>query len=493
MRERIAASWALWSVLAAQATLTVPWMWRTGPFSGEAVYLSAARAGWSHLPSYTTSFPGSPLVYPPLVGAVDSVGGLIAARLLSLVFMLGATALVYSMGDRMFGQISGLLAALLFAVCGIVVHLGAAATFDPMALFLLVLALYAAVRMRDGGVGWILLCPVALAAANVTKYATIAWDPLILGTVLLYGWSKKAQAIILTLSVAATTAVLEVGVLILGGSDFETGVLLNVLYRSPQAGPPSTTAGVFEHAMLMTGLIVLIAIAGVWVSVIKKMPATATAFLIMLVIGALIAPLEQAKVHQIASLDQNMSFGLPFAALGAGYALGGWRQWLGRRRYWGKVIATIAAVGTVITMLIVGRAERVQFRGPGVAAAQRVVTAIKNNYRPGTMILVDGTDKTDRYYLPSIPDDKWLASTSAAAGPGPQMYAQICTGRVSVLVLRTTNGKFDNPNDYVIAPLVRKLFRPKLVAGQGGHRTIVYALSGSAKNVPSCGNLVNVG
>src|SRR5262249_34640219 len=158
-------------------------MWRTGPSSGEALYLSAARGGWANLPSYPPAFPGSPLLYPPIVGVVDSIGGLIAARLLSLVFMLAATALVYLMGDRMFGQISGLLAALLFAVCGIIVHLGAAATFDPMALFLLVLGLYAAVRMRDGGVGWILLCPFALAAATATKYNTIAWTPRIIGPV----------------------------------------------------------------------------------------------------------------------------------------------------------------------------------------------------------------------------------------------------------------------------------------------------------------------
>jgi 4-amino-4-deoxy-L-arabinose transferase-like glycosyltransferase len=485
VRERIAASWALWSVLAAQATLTLPWMWRTGPYSGEALYLSAAHSGWSQLLAETTSLPGSPVLYPPIVGFFDSIGGLIAARLLSLIFMLGATALVYLMGDRMFGQLSGLLAALLFAVCGIIVHLGAAATFDPMALFLLVLSLYAAVRMRDGAIWWVLLCPAALAAANATKYNTIAWDPLIIGTVLLYGWSKKAQAICLTISVAATVAVLDFGILMLGGTDFATGVLLNTFYRSPQAGPPSSMIGVFGHAMLMTGLIVLIALAGVWVSVVKKMPATATAFLCLLVIAALIAPLLQARVHQMASLDQNMSFGLPFAALAAGYALGAWRQWLGRRRYWGKVIATVAAVGTVITMLIVGRAERVQFRGPGVVAAQRVATAIKKNYRSGTSILVDGTDKTDRYYLPSIPEDSWITSSSGA-GPSPQMYAHICTGDVSIIILRKTNGHYDNPSDKMIEPLVREMYTRKTVAGKGDHKTLVWALNGSAKSPSSC-------
>jgi hypothetical protein len=480
-------------VLAAQATLTLPWMWRTGPYSGEALYLTAGQEGWSHLGSYTNSFPGSPFLYPPVAALFNSVGGLIAARLLSLILMLATTALVYMMGDRMFGQISGLLAALLFAVCGIIVHLGAAATFDPMALFLLVLALYAAVRMRDGSVWWVLLCPFALAAANATKYNTIAWDPLIIGTVFLYGWSKKAQAIFLTLSVAATVAVLDVGIVVFGGTDLATGVLLNIFYRSPQAGPANSVLSVFGHAMLMTGLVVLIAVAGVWVSVVKKMPATATLFLCLLASAALIAPVLQARVHQLASLDQNMSFGLPFAALAAGYALGGWRQWLGRRRYWGKVIATIAAVGTVITMLIVGRAERVQFRGPSVAVAQQIAGAIRDNYQPGTMILVDGTDKTDRYYLPSIPSDRWVASTSAAAGPGPLMYARICSGQVSIVVVRMTSAQYENPNDEVIAPLLRRLFTKKTEVGNREHKTMIYAFNGSAKSLPSCRAQVNVG
>ena len=493
MRDRIAAAWALWSVLAAQTTLTLPWMWRTGPYSGEALYLTAGQEGLSHLGSFTSSFPGSPFLYPPVAALFNSVGGLIAARLLSLLFMLATTALVYMMGDRMFGQISGLLAALLFAVCGIIVHLGSAATFDPMALFLLVLSLYAAVRMRDGSVWWVLLCPFALAAANATKYNTIAWDPLIIGTVFLYGWSKKAQTIFLTLSVAATVAVLDIGIVVFGGTNLASGVLLNLFYRSPQAGPANSAASVFGHAMLMTGLIVLIAIAGVWVSVVKRMPATATLFLCLLVAAALVAPLLQARVHQLSSLDQNMSFGLPFVALGAGYALGAWRQWLGRRRYWGKIIATVAAVVTVITMLIVGRVERVQFRGPSVAAAEQVAGAIRDNYRPGTKIMVDGADTTDRYYLPSIPASMWVASTASSAGPGPDMVKKICKGGVSVVVVRKSNDQFLYPSDQIIAPLLQGLFTKKTQVGNREHKTEVYAFTGSAKRPTGCGTQTNVG
>ncbi len=52
---------------------------------------------------------------------------------------------------------------------------------------------------------------------------------------------------------------------------------------------------VLAHARLLTGLIVLIAIAGVWASVVKKMPTTAIAFLCLLVLAALLAPIEQAR------------------------------------------------------------------------------------------------------------------------------------------------------------------------------------------------------
>jgi Dolichyl-phosphate-mannose-protein mannosyltransferase len=451
LRDRAAEAWALWSILAAQATLTLPWMWRTLAYSEEARYLNAGRLEWSHwlhhahLPTtpYSTYFPGSPVIYPPVAAMFDNFGrlfagasgGLAAARVLSLLFMLGATALVYLMGDRLFGRMSGVLAALLFAVCGIIVHLGAAATFDPMALFLLVLALHAAVRMRDGGIGWLLLCPVALAAANATKYATTAWDPLILGTIILYGWSKgRTQSLALAISVAATIAIIDCATLMLGGANMATGILTNLVSRSPQLGLPSSSISVLGHAALMTGLIVLIALGGIWVSVERRMPVTATAFLCLLVLAALLVPIDQARLHQITSLDENMGFGLPFAALAAGYALGAWRQWLGRQRHWGQIVATTAAVVTVITMLIVGRAERVQFRGPGlkVASAWKVV---KKSYEPHTLVLDDSPSTTAEYYLPSIPAHDWKIVYDRLTS---QAQGQIRNGCFSVVMLDAT-------------------------------------------------------
>jgi 4-amino-4-deoxy-L-arabinose transferase-like glycosyltransferase len=473
LRERFEESWALWSILAAQATLTLPWMWRTSVYSDEALYLSAAHQGLAHLPSYASSFPGLPLLYPPIAAAAESIGGLIAARLVSLLFMLGATAMVYLIGDRLFGRICGVLAALLFAVCGIVVHLGAAATFDPMALFLLVLALYAAVRMRDGGVRWLLICPIALAASNATKYPTLAWDPVIVGAIVIYGWSKgRFQALWLAASVTATTAALDLGILMLGGANLAEGVLRSTIYPTAQAGVPSSSLSVLAHAILMTGLIILIALAGVWASIVKKMPATATLFLVLLVLAALVAPIVQARQHQLTSLDENMGFGLPFAALAAGYALGAWRQWLGWQRHWGKVAATTAAVVTVIMMLIVGRVEGVQFSGPGSGTAHKIALAIAHNYARGTFVLVDGSPRTDQYNVPSVPRRSWLTSSD----PAVQTISQIYHCQVSVIVLRSSGQRDPNPADVQIAELAHRMFSRMAIAGSGDHATEVWAL-----------------
>ena len=478
LRERFEESWAFWSILAAQATLTLPWMWRTSAYSDEALYLNAAHQGLAHLPSYANSFPGLPVMWPPIASAFDSFGGLIAARLVSLLFMLGATAMVYLIGDRLFGRISGVLGALLFAVCGIVVHLGAAATFDPMAMFLLVLALYAAVRMRDGGLVWLLICPIALAASNAAKYPTLAWDPVIVGTVFFYGWSKgRFQAVLLAASVTATTAVLDLGTLMLGGPNLAQGVLRNTIYPSAQAAVPSSPLSVLGHAVLMTGLIVLIAIGGVWASVVKRMPVSATLFLVLLVLAALVAPIVQARQHQLTSLDENMGFGLPFAALGAGYALGAWRQWLGRQRHWGKVIATTAAVVTVIMMLIVGRIEGVQFSGPGSGNARKIALAIARNYTRGTFVLVDGSLRTDQYNVPSVPTQSWLTSSD----PPLQTISQICNGQVSVIVLRSTGQGPSSTADVQITELAKSMFSRMTIAGSGDHATEVWALRRGAR------------
>jgi len=333
--------------------------------------------------------------------------------------------------------------------------------------------------MRDGGIRWLLICPIALAASNAAKYPTLAWDPVIVAVVVFYGWSKgRFQALWLAASVTATTAALDLGILMFGGANLAQGVLRSTIYPTAQAAVPSSSLSVLGHAVLMTGLIILIALAGVWASVIKKMPATATLFLVLLVLAALVAPIEQARQHQLTSLDENMSFGLPFAALAAGYALGAWRQWLGWQRHWGKVIATTAAVVTVIMMLIVGRIEGVQFSGPGSGSAHKIALAIAHNYTAGTFVLVGGSPRTDQYNVPIVPPQRWLTSSDLTV----QTVSQICA-QVSVIVLPPIGPYNSDRADVQIALLAHTLGTRMAIAGSGDHATEVWALH---RGSPDC-------
>ena len=124
-------------------------------FGDEALYLSAGHLEWSHwlhgtqVPAYQTWFSGSPVIYPPVGAIADSLGGLAAARLLSLVFMLGVTSFVWSTAARLLGdERAAFFAAALFAVLAPTLHLGSFATYDAPALLLLAAATWCAAGAR---------------------------------------------------------------------------------------------------------------------------------------------------------------------------------------------------------------------------------------------------------------------------------------------------------------------------------------------------------
>ena len=98
---------------------------------------------------YQTYFLGAPVLYPILGAIADSIGGLAAARLLSLAFMLGATTLLYWTTARIYDRRAAAAAASLFAVLAPTQFLGAFATYDAMALFLMALATLLAVKSAE--------------------------------------------------------------------------------------------------------------------------------------------------------------------------------------------------------------------------------------------------------------------------------------------------------------------------------------------------------
>jgi 4-amino-4-deoxy-L-arabinose transferase-like glycosyltransferase len=136
--------WPLLGVLAVQAALSAGLVRTSTAFGDEALYLSAGHLEWSHwlrgtpIPYYPSFFSGSPAIYPPVAALADSVGGLAAARVLSLLLMLGVTCLVWSTAKRLLAdERAAFFAAALFAVLAPTLHLGSYATYDAAALLLL--------------------------------------------------------------------------------------------------------------------------------------------------------------------------------------------------------------------------------------------------------------------------------------------------------------------------------------------------------------------
>src|SRR6201995_1114421 len=182
--------WPLLAVLAVQTVLSASMVRARTAFGDEALYLNAGHLEWSHwlhgtqIPDYQTWFSGAPVIYPPIGAIAGSLGGLTAARLLSLVFMLGVTSLAWCTAARLLrDERAAFFAAALFAVLAPTLHLGSFATYDAPALLLLALATSCASRVRGSQheIRWIVAAGIALALANATKYATTLYDPTVLG------------------------------------------------------------------------------------------------------------------------------------------------------------------------------------------------------------------------------------------------------------------------------------------------------------------------
>ena len=323
---RVPAVWVLLVVLAVQAVLSVRLVRADTAFEDEATYLWAGHLEWSHwlhgtvIAPFPAYFSGAPVIYPPLGALADSVGGLAAARVLSLVFMLGATALLWATTGRLFGRRAAFFAAALFAVSGPTLHLGAFATYDALSVVLIALAAWCVVRAGDGeGTGWMVAAGSALALANAAAYSSALFDVVVVVLALLTAvpLGGKAAARRCAVLVIVVVVLLTAG-LLAGGSTYITGVGQTTLARA--AGPDSPLS-VLADAWSWTGLVTVLAVCGVIISWVGRQGQARTWLLAVLAAAAVAGPLEQARLHTLASLNKHVGLGVWFAAIAAGYAV----------------------------------------------------------------------------------------------------------------------------------------------------------------------------
>ncbi len=328
-KPRLAARpWPLLTVLVVQAVLSLRLVWSNSAFQDEALYLRAGHLEWARwlhdvpIPDFPAYFSGAPVLYPPVGALADSVGGLAAARMLSLCFMLGATTLLWAAAARLYGQRAALLATALFATLAGTQFLGAFATYDAMALFLLALAAWLGIRSADcqrwARATLLLTTGVVLVAADAVKYATALFTPVVIVVVAMTVWRKHGGGAGLAagLAVLGSWLLLVIAAITAGGREYWLGVTTSTLAR-PQSSVP--VGAILQRAYLWTSLILVLAALG---AVLSYRSETRGKLLVCVLAAAgLLVPAEQARLHTAVSLQKHVVFGAWFAAIAAGYAM----------------------------------------------------------------------------------------------------------------------------------------------------------------------------
>jgi 4-amino-4-deoxy-L-arabinose transferase-like glycosyltransferase len=328
VRARVPGNWPLLAILAVQTILSFRLIGADTAFQDEALYLWAGHLEWARvlhgtpIPQFPSYFSGAPVIYPPIAALADSVGGLAAARGLSLVFMLAATTLLWDTTDRLFGRRAAFFAAALFAVLGPTLHLGAFATYDAMALFLLALATWLVVRAseRQDATGWMIGAGAVLALANATAYSSALFDPVVLLIAVITAIPRPGGklAAARAVTVLAIAAVILTPGLMLGGSRYWHGITVTTLQRASGNDSPLT---VIAHFWSWTGIIVVAALCGAVIGWVSQPGRPRAWLLTLLAVAALLVPAEQASLFTTASLNKHGAMGAWFAAIAAGYAV----------------------------------------------------------------------------------------------------------------------------------------------------------------------------
>ncbi|HEY7015010.1 MAG TPA: glycosyltransferase family 39 protein, partial [Streptosporangiaceae bacterium] len=297
-------------------------------FLDEAEYLWAGHLQWAHwlhgasVPPFPAYFSGSPVIYPPIAALADSIGGLATARILALIFMLGATTLLWGVIDRLFGLRAAFFGCALFAVLGTTLHLGSFATYDAMAGFLTALAVWLVTRADDQGeaTGRMVAAGAVLALANATAYASVLFDPVVVLIALLTAFPKPGGKIAwrrIAVLVTVLVTLLLAGLLI-GGNSYLHGIEQTEFTRAPGAASPGT---VLTDFWSWVGLITILAVGGIFASWASRQERVQTWLLVVVTVAAILGPLEQARLRTETSLDKHVGLGAWFAAIAAGYAV----------------------------------------------------------------------------------------------------------------------------------------------------------------------------
>ncbi|MBO0801839.1 MAG: glycosyltransferase family 39 protein [Nocardiopsaceae bacterium] len=425
LRPSPSAWWTLPAILAVQAALSLRLIWSMGAYGDEGLYIWAGHVEWSawlhggSLPNFASYFSGAPVVYPPLAALADSAGGLVATRLLSLAFMMGATGLLYLTARRIFNQRTGLCAAVVFVGTGASQFLGAFATFDSMAVFFLALSTWAGVRAAEQPSWWrrtpvLMLVGLLLAMADAAKYVTLLFDPAVVLVAGCWAWrcrdsfrSGMASAATLAASAAGTLGT----ALYLAPAAYRTGIAFTTTGR--QHG----TAGAWQILLVAagwSGAVILLALVGVAAAFCAYHDRATRIMVIVLAGAALVVPAMMARDHLFTSMFKHVGYGELFAAIPAGYVLASFTYAVPRAKRFAaaRALAVPVTVAGVIGFLLAG--NQYLNIGPNFLHVQSALGT------HNAIIAADDVDTTQYYVYNDAPSSRLYV-----IGPNPADKEQI--------------------------------------------------------------------
>jgi 4-amino-4-deoxy-L-arabinose transferase-like glycosyltransferase len=423
-RRLTAAPWPLLIVLVVQAGLSLRLVWSDTAFQDEALYLRAGHLEWARwlhqvpVPNFPAYFSGAPVIYPPIGALADSIGGLAAARILSLCFMLGVTTLLWATTARLYGRRAALLAAGLFATLAGTQLLGSFATYDAMALFLLAMATWLGVQSagRQTRVRTLLLVTTGftLAAADAVKYATVLFTPVVLAIVAFAVWRQQRGAPTLTASMAVLSSwlTLVVATILAGGREYWHGIATSTLAR-PQSSVPVAT--IFQRAYVWTSLILVLAALGAVLA--SRSERQGKLLPSILAVAGLLVPAGQARLHTTVSLQKHVVFGAWFAAIAAGYAMARLSR-VDPGHGWAAVMALPIAASTLFGSM--GQAASLHAAWPN-SASLTALLRLEIHIHQGNY-LAEGYDVEAYYLRADVPWQRW-SSTYFLSYPGTRSGA----------------------------------------------------------------------
>ena len=354
--------WPLLGILVVQAGLSLRLVWSNTAFGDEALYLWSGHLEWAHwlhgtpIPDFAAYFSGAPVFYPPIGAVADSIGGLAAARILGMIFMLVGTVLLYlTARTLLFDKRAAVYAAAAFGLLGPTLSL-AFATYDAMALMLIALSAWLTVRASGRHPEpFLLLAGAAMALANAAKYASALWDPAVIAVAIAASWHAGPWIRILRGLRVATYAGCALGAALLrfGGLAYEHGVLSTTLARASGPTPARTVLG--EGFSYISPVIILSLLA----VISSRRASRRVRFLcIAVTVACWLAILNHARIHTLTSLHKHVDFGAWFAAIAVGYVISQASR-LQLERSWRIAIASAAVIPlTLISFNVSGHLYR---------------------------------------------------------------------------------------------------------------------------------------